>query len=96
MITASTDGELLGSGSSLGFTCLVARWGRDGHSLVGSRRRSTTTVGKPCLATSSDSPFSSTTGLVTEWSRQLDECFAHRSLMSDTIVHLGRVLAVIC
>lgn len=50
---------------------------------------------EPGLASSSDGPFSSTTGLVAEWARELDKGFAHGCLVSHPIVNFGRILTIV-
>lgn len=53
------------------------------------------TTSKPAFASSSDTPLTSTTSLVAERTRKLDEGFAHRGLVADTVVDFGGVLTVV-
>ena len=96
-----TDSKLFRSSGGLGFTAVtITYWRGCGLVLqvgggVGSGRMITATL-EPRFATRSNRPFPRTARLVAEWSRKLDECFTHGSLVSNTVVDLGRVLSVVC
>lgn len=91
MVSVGTDCQLLGSSSRFSFTARR----RGSRVLDGSTVVLVSTTLELGLATGSDTPLSSTARLVAIGTRELDECLAHRSLVSYTVVDLGRVLAVV-